>query len=190
MSVLFRGDADMKISVLNIVLGACMAMAVLSGCHRDKNLYSNDTDELQIKEESSVAGLPNPFTKVFSVAEAEAALGRKIPQLGHVPEVYEQTPEIFMMNENEMAQFMYSTSDGSDRMLYRVSVKLPAELLNGDYNQYAINRHVAINNRQVFVKGNGDGSGYYTAEWSVGDMNFCILSSYPLTEKDLAVMIR
>ncbi|MBO6008719.1 MAG: hypothetical protein J6P70_00095 [Ruminobacter sp.] len=93
------------------------------------------------------------------------------------------------MNESEMAQLMYSSADGSERMLYRISEKFSTELLNGDYTKYAINKKFIIRGHAVLVKGNGDGQGYFTAEWSVGGLNLCILSDVPLTEEDLKRMI-
>ena len=92
---------------------------------------------------------------------------------------------IFIPNS---VQFIYSSLDSGERIVYRVSEKFSPELLNGDYNKYAVNRTLMINGRSILVKGNGDG--YKTAEWAQGTLNLCILSDTPLTEEELKNMIR
>lgn len=180
----------MGFSADKLIIGACLSLFVITGCHMSGQEHASDSDEMVIKEETSVVGLPNPFVKVNSIAEAEAAIGKKIPQLRFIPDAYQDSPEIFVMNESEMVQLMYSSADGSERMLYRISEKFSTELLNGDYTKYAINKKIKIRGHGVLVKGNGDGQGYYTAEWSVGGLNLCILSDVPLTDEVLNKMIK
>ncbi|MBP3748063.1 MAG: hypothetical protein J6I35_00715 [Ruminobacter sp.] len=179
----------MGVSADKLIIGVCLSLFVITGCHLNEREHASDSDEMVIKEETSVVGLPNPFAKVNSIPEAEDAIGRNIPLLRFIPEVYQDSPDIFVMNESEMAQLMYSSADGSERMLYRISEKFSTELLNGDYTKYAINKKIIIRGHAVLVKGNGDGQGYFTAEWSVGGLNLCILSDVPLTEEDLKRMI-
>ncbi|MBQ3776298.1 MAG: hypothetical protein II847_09290 [Ruminobacter sp.] len=169
------------------------ALVMLGGCHRDNsdqqmNLNGITVDDDIMSDRDNFVGLPNPFVQVDSLEDAEKAFGKKIPVLKFIPSMYNPTPDIFMMNETEMVQFIYSSLDSGERIVYRVSEKFSPELLNGDYNKYAINRTLMINGRSILVKGNGDG--YKTAEWAQGTLNLCILSDTPLTEEELKNMIR
>lgn len=123
--------------------------------------------------------IPSPFVSYENVDEAKKALN-------FVPALPAYIPEEFILDDisvmgNDFLQLTYKDKD-NDRLSFRTAKG--NEDISGDYNTYAINKEVKINDISVVLHGNDKIS---SAVWSNGECSFAVYSDKELDE---AVMMK
>ncbi len=128
-------------------------------------------------------GMPNPFTNIASIEEGSKVMGFPISTPQKLPNGFDSTPYITVLNKNKMLQLTYKNTEDK-RILYRVSQKLSSKTMNGDYNKYDVKDNLLL--KGISIEAQGTQKGYHTAVWKEGNINKCLLSDVPLSKKDIS----
>jgi hypothetical protein len=169
-----------------IISGAVMTILLaglpLSGC--------SGTAEPEMLDYSGGAavGMPNPFTSYQSVAEGERVVGFPVSRNFVPPASWQgQTPLVQVLDSypdrKKMLQLIYV--DAEKRNLYvRYSKQFTSREMNGDYNEYPVEKDIPLNGDTAHIRGTKEG--FFTAEFSCRGIAITVLSDLPLQGKDIA----
>ena len=137
-------------------------------------------------EQSQEVQLPTPFTQYTSLEEARRAAGFDFPEPDYIPEGYSENA-LLVWNDGSIAQLSYRNDD-EQRLDLRISKKLSAQQMNGDYNKYADKNVIYAAGRGITCL--GDDGKVSVAMWRDSDYNYCLMSDEPLEVNELRLFVR
>ena len=163
---------------ITIVMMSLMMAGVLGACSQTEP--EEPKQEVKQEENQESVQIPNPFTEVADLSEAEELTGFGLTTVSEV-EGYEQS-SITVMN-NEMIQVDYTKGDE------KVTVRKAAgsEDISGDYNVYKEEKEVTVGDLTVLLKGN-DGV-YMNATWQAEGYTYSVTAFAGFSEEVMSELV-
>ena len=127
-------------------------------------------------------GLPNPFTDVKNLKEAEKKTGIKMIAPKKIKGYDEISYEI--VKKNKFIQVNYSNDDDNSIIIRKAETKKD---VSGDYNKYKNTKKVTVKGCKVKLQGNG--KTYSLATWTKVKYSYSISLDKAVTQKEMKDLI-
>lgn len=179
------------IKLLSILLALGVSAAALSACgeQNEPEVKPSESQEEVVTPVEEVAPveeererIPNPVVEYDTVEDAVIQVGHLCP----LPTIYEKYNKKASVISNTLIQIVYS--DDSGEVLRIREEARPSGDISGNYNSYAYNDTVHINDMNVEVKGDFNDA-IYQATWNDGAYSHSISYVNPVTFAELANVI-
>ena len=120
-----------------------------------------------IEGQEEKTGMPNPFTEVKSLKEAEKKTGIKMTAPKKIKGYDEISYEI--AKKDKFIQVNYSNDDDNSIIIRKAETKKD---VSGDYNKYKNTKKVTVKSYKVKLQGNG--KTYSLATWTKGKYSYSV----------------
>ena len=120
-----------------------------------------------IEGQEEKTGMPNPFTEVKSLKEAEKKTGIKMTAPKKIKGYDEISYEI--VKKDKFIQVNYSNDDDNSIIIRKAETKKD---VSGDYNKYKNTKKVTVKGCKVKLQGNGET--YSLATWTKGKYSYSV----------------
>lgn len=120
-----------------------------------------------IEGQEEKIGMPNPFTEVKSLKEAEKKTGIKMTAPKKIKGYDEISYEI--VKKDKFIQVNYSNDDDNSIIIRKAETKKD---VSGDYNKYKNTKKVTVKSYKVKLQGNG--KTYSLATWTKGKYSYSV----------------
>ena len=120
-----------------------------------------------IEGQEEKTGMPNPFTEVKSLKEAEKKTGIKMTAPKKIKGYDKISYEI--VKKDKFIQVNYSNDDDNSIIIRKVETKKD---VSGDYNKYKNTKKVTVKSYKVKLQGNG--KTYSLATWTKGKYSYSV----------------
>ena len=120
-----------------------------------------------IEGQEEKTGMPNPFTEVKSLKEAEKKTGIKMTAPKKIKGYDEISYEI--AKKDKFIQVNYSNDDDNSIIIRKAETKKD---VSGDYNKYKNTKKVTVKSYKVKLKGND--KTYSLATWTKGKYSYSV----------------
>lgn len=120
-----------------------------------------------IEGQEEKTGMPNPFTEVKSLKEAEKKTGIKMTAPKKIKGYDEISYEI--VKKDKFIQVNYSNDDDNSIIIRKAETKKD---VSGDYNKYKNTKKVTVKGYKVKLQGNG--KTYSLATWTKGKYSYSV----------------
>jgi len=120
-----------------------------------------------IEGQEEKTGMPNPFTEVKSLKEAEKKTGIKMTAPKKIKGYDEISYEI--VKKDKFIQVNYSNDDDNSIIIRKAETKKD---VSGDYNKYKNTKKVTVKSYKVKLQGNG--KTYSLATWTKGKYSYSV----------------
>ena len=120
-----------------------------------------------IEGQEEKTGMPNPFTEVKSLKEAEKKTGIKMTAPKKIKGYDEISYEI--VKKDKFIQVNYSNDDDNSIIIRKAETKKD---VSGDYNKYKNTKKVTVKGCKVKLHGNG--KTYSLATWTKGKYSYSV----------------
>ena len=120
-----------------------------------------------IEGQEEKSGMPNPFTEVKSLKEAEKKTGIKMTAPKKIKGYDEISYEI--AKKDKFIQVNYSNDDDNSIIIRKAETKKD---VSGDYNKYKNTKKVTVKSYKVKLQGNG--KTYSLATWTKGKYSYSV----------------
>ena len=120
-----------------------------------------------IEGQEEKTGMPNPFTEVKSLKEAEKKTGIKMTAPKKIKGYDEISYKI--VKKDKFIQVNYSNDDDNSIIIRKAETKKD---VSGDYNKYKNTKKVTVKSYKVKLQGNG--KTYSLATWTKGKYSYSV----------------
>ena len=120
-----------------------------------------------IEGQEEKTGMPNPFTEVKSLKEAEKKTGIKMTAPKKIKGYDKISYEI--VKKDKFIQVNYSNDDDNSIIIRKAETKKD---VSGDYNKYKNTKKVTVKSYKVKLQGNG--KTYSLATWTKGKYSYSV----------------
>ena len=120
-----------------------------------------------IEGQEEKTGMPNPFTEVKSLKEAEKKTGIKMTAPKKIKGYDEISYEI--AKKDKFIQVNYSNDDDNSIIIRKAETKKD---VSGDYNKYKNTKKITVKSYKVKLQGNG--KTYSLATWTKGKYSYSV----------------
>ena len=120
-----------------------------------------------IEGQEEKTGMPNPFTEVKSLKEAEKKTGIKMTAPKKIKGYDEISYEI--VKKDKFIQVNYSNDDDNSIIIRKAETKKD---VSGDYNKYKNTKKVTVKGYKIKLQGNG--KTYSLATWTKGKYSYSV----------------
>lgn len=142
--------------------------------------------EAGIDETSSwIEGLPNPIEEMDSAKAVSEAVGFDFVPPSWMPgDFSEQAFSVIHLETGDIAQVHFtSVSAPEERIVFRASMNVDGETMNGDWTVYSVRKTLHIAQCQVACQ--GEGETVSVASWEKDAVQYVLMSDRPLTQAEL-----
>ncbi|WP_392486594.1 DUF4367 domain-containing protein [Haloimpatiens sp. FM7315] len=132
---------------------------------------------------SNSIGMPNPVEEFATIEEASKHLQFKTVVPKEIPEGYKL--KFISTISRELFQVGYDNE--KNNILFRMAKEI--DKIDGDYNDYKINKTIIVNNNQINLKGNKNNL-VNLATFKIKDMSYSISVEKGMSEDDIIKIVK
>lgn len=168
-----------------ITLTFCIVMTLaMAACGTDNAPKELGGDSAAWGSENNKVEIPNPFEEYETLSEAAKAAGFEFSVPDTIPG-YENRQ--FRAIEQELIEVIYSNGDENPNALL-IRKAAGSDDISGDFNEYAENNTVSVNDLEVTTKGN-DGT-VNVAIWTNNGYTFAITTDNSMSGEQISELIK
>lgn len=157
-------------------IAACAAVIVLAAVmlHPPRNTVTPSIPQAGVQIANGIVDCSTP-------QELADAVGFAVPELSKPP--FDAAKVSYASYWGDMAEIVYHGSEQSVTLRKQVG----NEDVSGDYNSYAEVKTVAVNGREVTLKGNG--GTVSTAVWTSDGYSYAVMVDVPVSADDMTALV-